>query len=140
MGMEAHLADAPERLDDPALDRLRAVARLMDSAFRVPGTTRRFGIDPFLALVPGGEVVSTGVSLYVVLEAANLGVSYLTILRMLANVGINSVGSAVPVLGPVFAGIFKSNERNLTLLVEKLWDEAERRERESAEAVEIEIE
>lgn len=137
--MESHLADAPD-LDDPALDRLRAVARLMDSAFRVPGTTRRFGIDPLLALVPGGEIVSTGVSLYVVLEAANLGVSYLTVLRMLANVGVNGVGSAVPFLGPVFAAIFKSNERNLTLLVEKLWDEAERRERASAEAVEIEIE
>jgi hypothetical protein len=112
----------------------------MDSAFRVPATTRRFGLDPFLALVPGGEVVSTGVSLYVILEAANLGVSYLTIVRMLANVAINGVGSSVPVLGPVFAGIFKSNERNLTLLVEKLWDESERRERTSAGAVEIEIE
>jgi hypothetical protein len=137
--MESHLADAPD-LDDPALDRLRAVARLMDSAFRVPETERRFGIDPLLALVPGGEIVSTGVSLYVVLEAANLGVSYLTVLRMLANVSVNGVGSAVPFLGPVFAAIFKSNERNLTLLVEKLWDEAERRERASAEAVEIEIE
>jgi hypothetical protein len=137
--MESHLADAPD-LDEPALNRLRAVARLMDSAFRVPGTKRRFGVDPFLALLPGGEVVSTGVSLYVVLEAANLGVSYLTILRMLANVGVNSIGSSVPVLGPVFAAIFKSNERNLTLLVETLWDAAERRERASTEAVEIEIE
>jgi 3-isopropylmalate dehydratase small subunit len=59
---------------------------------------------------------------------------------MLANVGVNSVGSSVPVLGPVFAAIFKSNERNLTLLVETLWDAAERRERASTEAVEIEIE
>jgi hypothetical protein len=137
--MESHLDDAPD-LDDPALDRLRAVAHLLDSAFRVPGTTRRFGLDPFLALVPGGEVVSTGVSLYVVLEAANLGVSYRTILRMLANVGVNTAGSSVPVLGPLFAAVFKSNERNLTLLVEKLWDEAERRDRASTEAVEIEIE
>jgi hypothetical protein len=137
--MESHLDDAPD-LDDPALDRLRAVAHLMDSAVRVPGTTRRFGLDPFLAILPAGEIISTGVSLYIVFEAANLGVSYFTILRMLANVGLNTAGSSVPLVGPLFAAIFKSNERNLTLLVERLWDEAERRERASAAVVEIEIE
>lgn len=138
--METHLDDAPDSLDDPAMDRLRAVAHLMDSAFPIPGTSRRFGLDPFLSVVPYGEVVSAGVSLYVVLEAANLGVPFTTVVRMLGNVTLNTVVGAVPVLGPVFTAFVKSNERNLTLLVEALWDEAERREQGASDAVEIEIE
>jgi hypothetical protein len=41
------------------LDLLRRWAPLFDSAFQVPGTSFRFGLDPLIGLVPGiGDLVS----------------------------------------------------------------------------------
>ena len=31
------------------------LARLMDSAFRLPGTGIRFGLDPIIGLIPGAR-------------------------------------------------------------------------------------
>ena len=40
------------------LERLRAIARLFDQAFGIPGTRWRFGIDALFGLVPGlGDVI-----------------------------------------------------------------------------------
>ena len=41
------------------LDALRKVAQLLDSAFVIPGTSYRVGLDPILGLFPGlGDLVS----------------------------------------------------------------------------------
>src|SRR5688572_20002211 len=80
--------------------RLDAVARLMDNAFRVPGTNIRFGADALLNIVPGaGTVLATGVSAYLVWEAHQLGAPKSLMARMAANVGIDAAISMVPVVG-----------------------------------------
>jgi hypothetical protein len=97
--------------------RLEAIADLLDSRWRVPGTGIRFGTDALLSLVPGiGPVVSTAVSAYLIWEARRLGVSPGTILRMAGNVGLDSLISSVPVLGSVGDVFFKANRRNMALL------------------------
>ena len=46
----------------------------MDTAFVVPGTGIRFGVDGLIGLVPGiGDAVTTALSLYIVHEAWQLG-------------------------------------------------------------------
>ncbi|HEY9909265.1 MAG TPA: DUF4112 domain-containing protein, partial [Thermosynechococcaceae cyanobacterium] len=53
------------------LDRVRKLSRLLDTAFRIPGTPFRFGWDPIVGLVPGlGDVINTGFSVYVIFLAA----------------------------------------------------------------------
>jgi hypothetical protein len=43
------------------------------------------GVDPLLGPLPvAGEIVGARISLYIVTEAANLGFSYTTVLRMIA--------------------------------------------------------
>lgn len=50
-----------------------------------PGMKVSVGVDPLLGPLPvAGEIVGAGISLYIVTEAANLGVSYTTVLRMIA--------------------------------------------------------
>ena len=59
---------------NPRLERLRFLANLLDTCITLPGGYR-IGLDPILGLVPGvGDVIGAGLSLYLVREAANLGI------------------------------------------------------------------
>jgi hypothetical protein len=100
-----------------SLARARALTRLLDTAARIPGTGIRFGLDPILGLVPGvGDLAGAALSGYLVLLAGRSGASRTTIVRMLANVAIDTFGGMLPVLGDAFDVAFKSNSRNLVLL------------------------
>jgi hypothetical protein len=101
--------------------RIDALARLMDTAFVLPGTGIRFGLDALIGLVPGvGDAVTTVISLYIVNEARALGASRLLIARMLVNVALDGVIGAVPLVGDMFDVAFRANRRNIALLREHL--------------------
>jgi len=103
--------------DVEAVERLRRVARLLDSKFRFPGTRLRFGADALLGLVPGlGDAATAAISLYILAEAARLGVGLPTLMRMAWNVAVDFGLGAVPLLGDVFDLFWKSNLRNVELL------------------------
>jgi len=97
--------------------RIDALATLLDTAFILPGTNIRFGVDAVIGLVPGiGDVITTALSLYIVGEARALGAPRHLILRMLANVALDGVVGAVPLLGDAFDVMWRANRRNIALL------------------------
>ena len=97
--------------------RLDALARVLDSAVRVPGTNIRFGADALLNLILGvGTLTSKGMSAYLIWEARRLGVPMSTLLRMMGNVGVDFVISAIPLVGWVGDVFYRSNLRNMALL------------------------
>jgi hypothetical protein len=97
--------------------RLDTLARFLDSAIRVPGTNIRFGADALLNLIPGvGMLTSKGMSAYLIWEARRLGVPMSTLLRMMGNVGVDFVISAIPLVGWVGDVFYRSNLRNMDLL------------------------
>ncbi len=101
--------------------RLDALATLFDTAFLVPGTNIRFGIDAVIRLVPAiGDVITTGLALYVVNEARALGAPPFLIARMLANVALDSVVGAVPFVGDAIDVVWRVNRRNVALLLDHL--------------------
>jgi hypothetical protein len=101
------------------LRRIRGLARLMDTALRVPGTRVSLGADAALGLIPGfGDFASAAVSLLIVNEARRLGVPNDKLVKMLVNVGFDTVAGSVPVLGDVFDVYFKSNRRNLQVVLD----------------------
>jgi hypothetical protein len=101
----------------PRTHRLRRIAWLLDDLVRVPGTSRRFGLDPLLGLLPGGGDIAGGaLSAYVVLAAARLGAPSSVILRMGWNIVVDTVLGAVPLLGDLFDASWKANRRNVALL------------------------
>ena len=101
--------------------RLDALATLLDTAFVVPGTEIRFGLDALIGLVPGiGDAVTTAISLYIVNEARALGAPRLLVARMLANVALDGVVGAVPLVGDAFDVAFRANRRNMALLRDHL--------------------
>lgn len=102
---------------DGRLAGARALARLLDSAARVPGTNIRFGLDSVLGLVPGlGDVAGAALAGYMILLGTRLGVPRSVVLRMVSNVAIDTIVGAVPILGDLFDVAWKSNTRNLALL------------------------
>jgi Domain of unknown function (DUF4112) len=114
--------------DRRSIERLRQLAHLLDDRFRIPGTSYRIGLDGLIGLVPGvGDAVTTLLSLYIVLEARRLGVPLTKLGRMGLNVGVDAVLGAVPLLGDLFDVAWKSNRRNLALLLDHL--DADRRTR-----------
>jgi hypothetical protein len=101
--------------------RLDALATLLDTAFILPGTNVRFGLDALIGLVPGiGDAITTAMSLYIVHEARQLGAPSHVIFRMLANIAIDGFVGAVPLLGDAFDVMWRSNRRNMRLLREWL--------------------
>ena len=104
-------------IPQPQLERLRAVSRLLDSAFVIPGTRYRFGLDALIGLVPGlGDAVGAVFSGYIVLQASRLGAPRSVVSRMIANVAIDTLVGWVPILGDIFDVAWKSNLRNMALL------------------------
>src|SRR5580765_501659 len=98
--------------------RIDALARLLDTAFVIPGTNIRFGLDALIGLVPGiGDAITTVMSLYIVNEARALGAPRLLIARMLGNVALDGLVGAIPVLGDAFDVAFRANRRNMALLL-----------------------
>jgi uncharacterized protein DUF4112 len=103
--------------------RLEALASLLDSVLLIPGTNIRFGLDALIGLVPGiGDVVTTLISLYIVHEAYELGVPRHVIVRMLANVAVDGLFGAVPLVGDAFDVMWRANLKNLELLRRHLRD------------------
>ncbi len=111
----------PDRSNDPSLQRFRALADLFDNAFRIPGTNWRFGIDPILGLIPGlGDIISAVFAVWSVLLARKLGAPGVIQIQMLANIGVDMLGGAVPIVGDLFDAAFKAHARNRRLLDEWL--------------------
>ncbi len=117
----AYDGEIPPSVDEAALHRMEAVAHALDESIRIPGTTVSVGIDPILGILPvAGDLVSAGISLYIVIEAANLGVSYTTLLRMIANISIDVVGGSIPYVGTLVDSFWKANKRNVGHALEEL--------------------
>lgn len=103
------------------LNRIRRISRLMDTAIGIPGTRFRIGLDPILGLVPGaGDLISTGVSAYVLFLAARFRLPGNVLRKMAFNIALESVVGSVPLVGDFFDAAYKSNVRNLALLEEHL--------------------
>ena len=99
------------------LEALRRLQYLLDNAFRVPGTSFRFGWDPIVGLVPWlGDVLTALFACAVLVQAHHMRVPRVVQLRMLFNVVIDLVLGAVPLVGDVADAFWKSNAKNFALL------------------------
>jgi hypothetical protein len=99
------------------LERLRAIARLFDQAFALPGSRFRFGIDALFGLVPGlGDLVGAVVAAYALHVARTLRAPASIQFHMLANIAVDALVGTVPLVGDLFDFVFKAQTRNVILL------------------------
>ena len=102
-----------------SLRNLDALARLMDSQFKIPGTNIRFGFDALIGLVPGvGDFSTFLVSGAMLMMLAKNGASGYILSRMVLNITLDALVGSIPVLGDIFDVAFKANQRNMRLMHE----------------------
>jgi hypothetical protein len=96
---------------------LRHWQRLLDTRYRVPGTSIRFGWDPIVGLIPwAGDVVTALFACALVLQAHQMRLPKVVQIRMLMNVGIDVLVGIVPLVGDVADVFWKANSRNMAIL------------------------
>ena len=100
-------------------NRMKFLARLMDSQFRLPGTNFRFGLDAVIGLIPGaGDLSTFAISGYLIWVMANNGASGFVVARMALNELIDSLFGMIPLIGDLFDFGFKANMKNIRLMEE----------------------
>ncbi|MBX4923237.1 DUF4112 domain-containing protein [Rhizobium bangladeshense] len=98
--------------------RAAAVARLMDTAVRLPFGVR-IGADSVLGLIPAvGDVAGSLIGLFIIDEARRLGLPAHKLARMAVNLGVDAVCGTVPLVGDLFDVYFKSHRRNVGIILE----------------------
>lgn len=107
--------DLPNPQAARRLERLRKLAWWLDRSIGVGD--RRIGIDPIIGLIPGvGDWIAALLSLYVLYEAATLGLPLRVLAQMGLNVLLEAVVGSVPVAGDLFDFVWQANMRNVRLV------------------------
>jgi hypothetical protein len=112
-------------LIDARLAHLRRFAVWLDAGIAVPGTSLRVGLDPVLGLVPGlGDAAGALLAAWILIEAMRLGAPRATLGRIAANIALDALVGAVPLVGDVFDVVWKANLKNVALLERHAMDPA----------------
>jgi hypothetical protein len=99
------------------LDALRRWAVLLDSAFRVPGTSVRFGFDAIIGLIPGlGDISTPAFASLLLLQAVRMRLPLVVQARMVLNAAFDMLVGTIPLIGDLVDIGWKANLRNLALL------------------------
>ena len=97
--------------------RVEAMEHLLESAFSIPGTNKRVGLDVLLDFVPVvGDLAGAALGSYMIWEARNLGMSKWAMTRMAGNVGADFLLGLIPWVGAIPDYFFRSNSRNLKII------------------------
>ena len=93
----------------------RTVADLLDNQFNFLGF--RFGLDPIIGLVPVfGDLVSFGLSVYIIWIGYQMSLPSSVIGAMWRNVVFDFILGMIPFIGDVSDFFFKANTKNLALI------------------------
>jgi hypothetical protein len=99
-----------------ALRELDTVARLLDTQWRIPLTSIRFGMDAVAGLLPViGDSAAGIVGAGIIVGAARHGAPTSVISRMVVNLLLDTAVGAIPIAGTVFDVYYKANKRNVDL-------------------------
>jgi hypothetical protein len=87
---------------DSSNEHLDFVAAVLDDIFRIPGTNIRFGLDAIIGWVPGiGDAIAGTASFLIVFASWRRGARTITLVRIMANVFLETTIGAVPLVGDI---------------------------------------
>ncbi|MBB2750799.1 UNVERIFIED_ORG: hypothetical protein GGI57_001475 [Rhizobium aethiopicum] len=99
--------------------RAAGIARLMDTAVRLPVVGVRIGADSVLGLIPAvGDIAGSLVGLFIIDEARRLGLPAHKLARMAVNLCVDAACGTVPLIGDIFDVYFKSHRRNVGIILD----------------------
>ena len=106
----------PIPFNDPVAEQL---AWLLDSSIGIGPYS--IGLDGLVGLIPGlGDVLTDLMGMLIVVRAMKSGVHRSAVLRMVANLGIDTLFGVIPVVGDLFDFAYKANTKNIQIYRESL--------------------
>ncbi len=103
------------------LERLQQSAIRLDARYRIPLIQVHIGWDAIIGLVPiAGDIISLLLSTDVLRQARSLGADGRLMRRMAANVVVDALLGAIPIVGSVFDVFYRANMRNMRLLLDEI--------------------
>lgn len=119
--MDAHVGRMTSSRDDGKHADLMALEKfsvVMDRAVRIPGTKIEFGLDALVGLVPGVGDALTGIMAYgTIIAAMRHRVPTRVVVQMVVNTLVDMGIGTVPLVGDVLDVFYKSNVKNVELLL-----------------------
>jgi hypothetical protein len=101
--------------------RVEAMEKLLERLVIIPGINRPVGLDVILDVVPVvGDIAAAALGAYIVWEGRNIGMSKWQLTKMAGNVGFDWLLGLIPVIGAVPDFFFRSNTRNLRMIMRHL--------------------
>lgn len=103
------------------IESLRRLEVMLDRKFKLPVVGSRFGLDGLVGLIPGVGDAVTGVGgAYFFYKGAKLGVRKRVLGKMALNTLLDFGVGSIPLLGDVLDFAFRSNTRNLKLILDEV--------------------
>src|SRR5687768_2341432 len=103
----------------PALQWIEPISKLLDSAFKIPGTNFKFGLDPIIGSIPIlGDLSTFLISSVLFKNMTKHGASRKVVILMGLNILVDLVVGSIPFIGWLFDFGFRANEKNVRLLKE----------------------
>ena len=105
MQLRLQALEAQHEAEAIQLERLEALARLMDARFHLPILPIPIGLDTIIGLIPGiGDTISLGISGVIVAGSRKLNVSAASLMQMGANIFVDWLIGLVPIIFLILAG------------------------------------
>lgn len=119
--------DEAQALEAAHLERLEALAKLMDARFTLPILPIPIGLDTIIGLIPGvGDTISLGISGIIVAGSHKLDLPKRHLVQMGGNIFVDWLIGLVPIIGDLFDVGWKGNLRNVRIArasIEARWAE-----------------
>ena len=101
--------------------RHRRLARVMDEAVRIPGTSITIGLDPVIGLLPGvGDLAGSAISSVIITDAVRSRVPIPVLARMGWNIIVDALLGLIPFIGDAADVLHRAHRKNSRLLSESL--------------------
>lgn len=112
---------SPESERRARVMRLEALSKRLDTRYRIPLLGIPFGWDSIIGLIPVfGDALTALPSMAMIYEGHRFGARKRVLARMGGNTALDTLLGGLPVLGDAFDLLFKSNRKNIRLLMTEL--------------------
>jgi Domain of unknown function (DUF4112) len=107
--------DAPDY--HAKISRLNRLEWFLERSVTIPILGKKTGVDALLGLIPGGgDIIAGALGSYIIAEALHARAPKAMIIRMVWNLGFDTLVGSVPIAGDLFDFFYSSNGKNLKLL------------------------
>lgn len=107
------LTEAQRRRAERAMPRLERLALVLDDGFTLPYLGWKIGLDPLIGLLPYGDLLTSGASVYMLVEAVRMGAPTSLMIRLIGRTATHLLIELIPVIGDILDFYLRTHRGNV---------------------------